>query len=55
MIRNLTRSDYEEYYRVRLKSLQQYPVAYSSMPKFFTDATLEMHIKFLTNEFDKLK
>ncbi len=49
MIRNLNKKDYEEYYRVRLKSLQQYPVAYSSMPKFFLDATLEMHMNLLAD------
>lgn len=49
MIRNLTTDDYEEYYRVRLSSLQQYPVAYSSMPKFFIEASREMHLKLLAD------
>lgn len=47
VIRNLGKNDFEEYYRVRLKSLQEYPVAYSSMPQFFIDATREMHLKLL--------
>jgi len=49
MIRNLTPDDYEEYYRVRLQSLEQYPVAYSSMPKFFVEASREMHMKLLAD------
>ena len=49
MIRNLTPDDYDEYYRVRLSSLQQYPVAYSSMPKFFIEASREMHVKLLAD------
>ncbi len=49
MIRNLTPEDYDEYYRVRLQSLEQYPVAYSSMPKFFIEAPREMHMKLLTD------
>ncbi len=43
MIRNLTRADFNEYYRVRLKGLQEYPVAYSSMPEFFINASQKMH------------
>src|SRR5262245_8595847 len=49
MIRNLCPSDYDEYYRVRLQSLEQYPVAYSSMPKFFIEASREMHLKLLAD------
>ncbi len=49
MMRNLTADDYEEYYRVRLNSLQQYPVAYSSMPKFFVETSREMHMKLLAD------
>lgn len=49
MIRNLNPQDYDEYYRVRLQSLQQYPVAYSSMPKFFIEAPREMHINLLAD------
>jgi ribosomal protein S18 acetylase RimI-like enzyme len=49
MIRNLTTNDFDEYYRVRLNSLTLYPVAYSSMPKFFIEATSEMHLKVLAD------
>lgn len=49
MIRNLTEDDFDEYYRVRLNSLQQYPVAFTSMPQFFIDATREMHMKLLAD------
>jgi len=47
MIRNLSKQDFSEYYRVRLKALEKYPLAYSSMPKFFKEATQEMHDNLL--------
>ena len=47
MIRNLSEKDFDEYYRVRLKALNDYPLAYSSMPKFFEEATQEMHDNLL--------
>ncbi len=47
MIRNLTYDDFNEYYRVRLKALEEFPLAYSSMPKFFKEAPHEMHKKLL--------
>ena len=47
MMKNLNQSDFDEYYRVRLQSLEQYPVAYSSMPKFFIESSKEMHLSLL--------
>lgn len=47
MIRNLNEADFHEYYRVRLQALEQYPVAYSSMPKFFKECPKEKHLDLL--------
>jgi len=47
MIRNLNASDFDEYYRVRLMALEQFPVAYSSMPKFFKECPKEKHLSLL--------
>ncbi|MCB0415446.1 MAG: GNAT family N-acetyltransferase [Bdellovibrionales bacterium] len=49
MIRVLNENDFDEYYRVRLKSLEDHPEAYSSMPKFFKEATNEIHLKLLND------
>jgi ribosomal protein S18 acetylase RimI-like enzyme len=46
-IRNLGPSDFDEYYRVRLRALQEEPVAYSSMPKFFIECPKEKHLELL--------
>lgn len=47
MIRNLNPDDFEEYYRVRLNALEENPVAYSSMPKFFRECPREKHLDLL--------
>ncbi len=49
MLRNLNENDFDEYYRVRLQSLEEHPVAFSSMPKFFVNASKEMHMKLLAD------
>ena len=49
MIKTLGVEDFEEFCRVRLKSLEEYPVAYSSMPQFFKDASLEMKMNLLSD------
>jgi ribosomal protein S18 acetylase RimI-like enzyme len=47
MIRNLNEKDFDEYYRARLNSLEKYPIAYSSMPKFFKECPMEKHLSLL--------
>ncbi len=47
MLRNLNENDFDEYYRVRLKALEQYPVAYSSMAEFFKECPKEKHLDLL--------
>ncbi|MEZ4740884.1 MAG: GNAT family N-acetyltransferase [Bdellovibrionota bacterium] len=47
IIRNLNEEDFHEYYRIRLKSLEENPVAYSSMPKFFRECPKEKHLSLL--------
>lgn len=49
MIRNLTPKDFDEFCRVRLTSLETYPIAYSSMPKFFIEAPDKMKMALLTD------
>lgn len=53
MIRNLTEKDFGEYYRIRLQALEQFPIAYSSMPKFFKDCPREKHIALLKDSGSK--
>jgi ribosomal protein S18 acetylase RimI-like enzyme len=47
VIRNLTPNDLEEFCRVRLNALQQYPVAYSMMPELFKEAPIEAKLSQL--------
>jgi len=47
MIRNLENRDFDEYYRLRLKALEENPVAFSSMPRFFKECPKEKHLALL--------
>lgn len=47
MIRRLLTTDYDEFCRFRLKSLNSFPIAFSSMPEFFVNAPKEMKMRLL--------
>jgi len=47
MIRNLTTNDLKEFCRVRLNSLNKYPVAYSSMAQTFINASDDIKMAML--------
>ena len=53
MLRNLNENDFDEYYRIRLKALEEYPTAYSSMAEFFRECPKEKHLALLKNSGSK--
>ena len=47
MLRNLNENDFDEYYRLRLKALEENPLAFSSMAEFFRECPKEKHLELL--------